>query len=244
MPNEKEVKEPIVPVLAEPTVIERVVPQYVEKVPTMKSRYLLPSGNAQDFFLYVSTTPQEMENMVDNALLFDEIALSRGLLSANQRAGELAVQGAAVSALKEQFGVRPENEVFHCVSIDIEPKAEGKSKVSFYGDGHRQPRDDYATSSLLLLKEDLQAALAPYYKFKLETFEKFGTFAVDFYVETYKSTKLNRVGNPYTNVARGGIKAVDGAAQPAPMKTPPPPESKNPEMPMPPTDGTFDDIPF
>lgn len=185
-----------------------------------KQRYIIASGSVVELSYDGNTTPEQLDNLVANALLLDEIALDAGLIPANQGQGARAVANAETNGLKEKFGVRGENEVFHCISIDIEPKAEGKSKVSFFGNDYKQPRDDYARTSLLLTPEQLQEALAPYYEFQLGTFDKFGTFQVDFYVETYKSKHLNQNGNPYTNVARGGIRALDDAALPELVEAP------------------------
>jgi hypothetical protein len=213
---------------------------------TYKSRYLLPSGNAGEFFIHGITTPEQIDNLIAQAILLDQTALDAGLLSANQTAGAAAIAGNKLALLAQKFGVREGNELMHCISIDITPAREGKSKVEFFGDNFKQPRNDWSTTSLLLTPEQLQEALAPYYEFKLATFDRPETFKTDFYVETYKSKHLNQAGNPYTNVSRGGIYKEDDAAapermsQPAPPPpTPPPTPPAQPEAPQEP-----DDIPF
>jgi hypothetical protein len=217
--------------------------QMTNKVPTVKTRYLAPSGNAFEFFLYVNTTPEDMDNLVQNALEFENVALNGGFISANQTAGAKAIRENKTGALKEQFGIRGENELHKIVSLDIDPQRDGRVKVSFFGDSFKQPRDDYASASLLLSPADMQEALAKYYKFKLGTFQKLGTFAVDFYVETYLSTKLNSAGKPYKNVPKGGIHVAEGAAPPAISEFVPPPQQQEqpPQQEAPPEP---DDIPF
>jgi hypothetical protein len=207
---------------------------------TLKVRYLLPSGTAVEFFIHGNTVPEQVDNLIQNGIMLDEAALEAGLISANQTAGGKAIASAGIEKLKQQFKVREGNELFHCVSIDVEPAREGKSKVAFFGDNFKQPRNDWPTTSLLLEPEQLQEALDPYYTFQLATFDKFGTFAVDFYVETYQSTNLNQYGNPYTNVSRGGIYVLDDATPPAIAEKPEPPEKEEkPDTPPEP-----EDIPF
>jgi hypothetical protein len=207
------------------------------KVSTAKFRMLSPDGVAVEYFVFATTTPEEIDNLIEQSVYAKDQLLAAGFIVPNVGAVNAAIADAGVSALKEEFGVSDKNDIFHCVSMDIEPVRDGKSKVSFFGNGFKQPRDQWAITSLMLDPIDLQKALAPYYEFKLETFDKFGTFDVDFFVETYKSTNLNTRGNPYTNVSRDGIKVRDGAAPPAIGEAPEKPAE--PDAPQEP-----DDIPF
>lgn len=190
---------------------------------TVKARYFLPSGQVDEFFFYGHTTPEQLDNLVANAVLFDEVAATAGLVPANQTAGAQAVQKAAQNKIA---GVREGNEVFHCVSMDILPQADGRSKVMFFGDTYGQPRDKYATCSSLWSPDKLQEMIAPYYEFQQETFGKAATFSVDFNLEYYFSKNTNQAGNPYKNVSK--VHAIEGGAPPAiseaPAAPPPPPE--------------------
>jgi hypothetical protein len=200
---------------------------------TVKSRYFLPSGEVVEFFLYGNTTPDQIDNLIENALLLDSTADEKGLIPANQTAGAAAVQKAAQSKIA---GVREGNEVFHCVSIDILPQADGRSKVEFYGDTYGQPRDKFPTTSSLWTPDKLQELLAPYYEFLQDTFGKAGTFSVDFNVEYYFSKKTNQAGNPYKNVAK--IHPIEGGAEPVVAEKPAPPEPQAPPV------NAQQDIPF
>ena len=175
------------------------------KVSTSKFRVLSKEGVAVEAFIFATTTPQEIDNLIEQSTYAVETFLAAGYLIANPGATNKRLTEAGNDALKQEFGVSEKNDIFHCISIDIEPMREGKSKVSLFGNGFKQPRDQWAITSLMLEPEKLQAALQPYYAFKLETFAVFGTFDVDFYVETYKSKNLNQEGNAYTNVSRGGL---------------------------------------
>jgi hypothetical protein len=196
---------------------------------TMKQRFFLPNGQLVELFAYGDTTPEELENLVQNATLLDEIATGAGLIPANQTAGATAVSNAQTNAVET---ARPGNEVFKCVSIDILPQADGRSKVEFYGDDFKQPRNDYPTTSSLWTPDKLQELIAPYYEFQQDTFKMAGTFAVDMMVEYYFSKKTNQAGNPYKNVAK--VHASEGAAPPvkAPEKKAEEAVSKQDEIPF------------
>ena len=203
--------------------------EVTEKVSTAKFTMLSPEGVAVNLFIFATTTPEEITNLIEQAKYAITQSLESGFVLPNIVAAGKAVASAGLSALKEKFGIRGDNELFHVISIDIDPQRDGRVKVSFFGDQFRQPRDDYASASLLLSPEDMKDALAKYYEFKVETFQKIGTFAVDFYVETYLSSKMNSKGKPYKNVPRGGIHVDDGAEAPAIAEAPAPPE-KTPEQ--------------
>jgi hypothetical protein len=208
---------------------------------TGKFRLLSPEGIAIEFFVFSDTTPEEVEGLLGQTQYTVEQALAAGFLVPNATAATKAVQGAKSDGMKEQFGVRDENELFHCVSLDIDPQRDGRVKVSFYGDSYKQPRDDYASASLLLSPADMQEALAKYYEFKQTTFQKIGTFSVDFYVETYLSSKLNNAGKPYKNVPKGGIHVAAGAEAPVIAEAPAPPAPAPQPLPQ---GAAQDEIPF
>ena len=214
----------------------------VLKVSTAKFRLLNPKGVAVEYFIFATTPPEEVDNLIAQTGFALDQLLAAGYIVPNVGAVKGAIADAGASALKTEFGVSDKNDIFHCISIDIEPMREGKAKVSFFGNGFKQPRDEWAIASLMLEPEKLQEALLPYANFKLERFDTFGTYDVDFYVETYQSKNLNQNGKPYTNVSRGGIKVRDGAAPPSVTVAPAP--QKTETAPSGPPEGTQDDIPF
>jgi hypothetical protein len=225
---------------------EETPPTYLtDKIPTVKFRVLDPEfdGNSVDFFLYASTTDEEIYNLLDRAKRAGQIARELEFSSANMIAGRKAMEDKKLN--EHGFKLRYDtNKLFHVVSIDIIPKPGGVSQVHYYGDSFKQPRDDYFTVSSFGDPKKLQEILAPYYKFKEETFRTAETFAVDFYAEWYESNKINSQGNPYKNLSQ--IHVAEGAVPPARMEAPPPPEPKpeqppeiEPTAPPPP-----DDIPF
>ena len=216
--------------------------EVTEKVSTAKFRMLSPEGVAVEYFIFATTPPEEIENLIAQSAYAVTKLTEAGSIVANAAAAGKSIASAGVSALKEKFGVRGENELFHVVSLDIDPQRDGRVKASFFGNDFKQPRDDYAQASLLLEPADMVEALAPYYTFKLDTFQKIGTFDVDFYVETYLSTKMNQAGKPYKNVPRGGIKVADDAIAPTVATAPEPPAPTQPEQPEAPQEP--DDIPF
>jgi hypothetical protein len=205
---------------------------FVTRPGTVKSRYFLPSGEVVEFFMDGNTTPEQIDNLIENALLLDSTAGEKGLIPANQTAGAAAIQKSAQNKIA---GVREGNEVFHCVSIDILPQADGRSKVEFYGDTYGQPRDKYATTSSLWTPDKLQELLLPYYDFQQDTFGVAGTFNMDCNVEYYFSKKTNQAGNPYKNVAK--VHAIEGASPPSRAEKPAAP-------PPPPPPPAQDEIPF
>ncbi|MHC4370904.1 MAG: hypothetical protein ACYSW8_25115 [Planctomycetota bacterium] len=207
---------------------------------TSKFRLLSPEGIAVEFFSYSDTTPEEVESLVENNKYLIEKALEGGFLVPNATAATKAVQGAKADGMKERFGVRADNDLHKIVSMDVDPQRDGRVKVSFYGDSFKQPRDDYASASLLLAPSDMVEALSKYYTFQIATFQKIATFSVDFYVETYLSTKMNQNGKPYKNVPKGGIHVAEGAAPPALAEAPAPPAPPPAEQPV----AEQQDIPF
>lgn len=203
---------------------------------TITQRYFLPNGEVTEFRIDGNTEPEQIDNLVANAILLDSVALGLGLVPANQTAGAQAVSKAQAASIP---GVREGNEVFKCVSIDISPTPDGRSKVEFFGNGFKQPRDEWAICSSLWTPDKLQELIAPYYEFQQDTFTQFGTFDVEFNVEYYFSKNTNQKGNPYKNVSK--IHAIEGAAPPAKATKPAPapaPETAQTAMEQP------EDIPF
>jgi hypothetical protein len=206
----------------------------VSKVPTVKFRVLDPEfdGNTFDFFLYATTTDEEIYNLLDRAKRAGQIAKELDFSSANMVAGRKAMEERAKN--EHGFKLRYDtNNLFHCVSIDILPQPGGVSQVHYFGNTYKKPRDDYFTVSSYGEPEKLQEILAPYYKFKRETFLQAGTFAVDFYCEWYNSNKMNSQGNPYKNLSQ--IHVAEGAEPPSRMEAPAPPKKEEPKQ---------QDIPF
>ena len=216
----------------------------LEKVSTAKFRMLSPEGVAVEYFIFATTDPEEIENLIDQTGYAITQLQEAGSIVANAVAAGKSIAAAGASALKEKFGIRDANELFHCISLDIDPQRDGRVKASFFGNDFKQPRDDYAQASLLLSPEDIQQALGKYHEFKLETLQKIGTFSVDFYVETYLSSKMNSKGKPYKNVPKGGIHVADGREDPAIAVAPPPPQPPPPQPPQPEAPQQPDDIPF
>lgn len=208
---------------------------------TARTRLIEPNGSVIDFQIQSDTPPEQIENLLSQAKYLVDKALELGFIPANQTQGKQAVA-------KQAAGVKEGNGFFHCVSMDILPLTGGNAKVALFGDEHKQPRDDFATVTINnWAPEALQKALAPYYEFKLETFQRAVTFDVDFMVEWYPSSKINQAGNPYKNLARGGIKPIEGGAAPAIAEAPAPPA---PAPSQPQSDGNWEmppeqqDIPF
>lgn len=206
---------------------------------TGKARYLLPSGTAGEFFIHGNTAPEQIDNLIQNLIELDRVALEAGLVSANMTAGKKTVADAVASKFKLKYDT---NQIYHVVSLDILPQPGGKVKLAFFGDGFKQPRDDYAIVVNTMPIEWALNYLKPYYEFKPETMQKALTFSVDFYLEWYEQKdKLNSHGNPYKNISQ--VHVDEGAEPPALMEAPappPPPPQQEPELP--PTEP--DDIPF
>lgn len=222
--------------------------EVTEKISTAKFRLLSPEGVAVEQFIFATTAPEEIDNLIAQTQYAIEQYLGAGYVVPNIGAATKTIADAGASALKEKFGVRGDNELFHVISMDVDPQRDGRVKVAFFGNSFKQPRDDFASASLLLKPEDMKEALTVYHPFKIETLNKIGTFAVDFYVETYLSSKMNSNGKPYKNVPRGGIHVAEGREDPAIAVAPPPPEPPPPAQPAQPEQPEFpsepDDIPF
>ena len=201
---------------------------------TITQRYFLPTGEVTEFVIAGNTDPDQIDNMVANAVLLDEVAGKAGLVPANQGQGAQAITKAAQAKIA---GVREGNEVFKCISMDITPQADGRSKVEFFGNEFRQPRDKWAICSSLWTPDKLQALIAPYFEFQQDTFNAFGTFDVEFNVEYYFSKNTNQEGNPYKNVSK--IHAIEGAAPPVKAEKP----VTEPDQPPAPVEAP-EDIPF
>jgi hypothetical protein len=207
------------------------------EVATARFALLNKDGVQVSFVVPAGTAPDSMENLIDDALYGVQTALEKGFIAPAATQAGKAVANAEMDGLKEAFGIWGDNELVKCVSIDILPQPGGRTKVEYYGNSHTpdpEGRDKYPTVTQVWEPAKLQETLESYYKFKLETFQKAGSFAVDFYVETYKSDRVSSSGKPYTNLSK--IHVMEGAEPPAIMDTPAPPPPPEPEMP--------DDIPF
>ena len=196
---------------------------------TARQRYILPSATVTEITIDGNTTPEQIDNLIAQVLYLDGQALESKLIPANQVQGKAAQDKSGVAL------TRDDNLVFHVVSMDVVPAANGKASVALFGDTHKQPRDDYATMTISNWKvEELKKIFLPYYEF---SFAKAVSLKVDFMVEYYNSSKLNTQGNPYKNFKALHVK--DDAAAPELMEAPAPPPPVEPEVPAP-----QDDIPF
>lgn len=191
--------------------------------PTFKARYATPAGTVVE--LVIPLDADDVPALIEQALHIDTQALELGLIVANQ----MLAQQAKVAGVKTE---REGNPVFHCVSMDVLPQADGRTKVALFGNTYKQPRDDFATVTMFWTPEELVEKFAPYHNFKADTFRMAGQFNVDFYVEWYESKKTNQAGNPYKNFSKIHVK--DGAV--APTKA----QAKAPASPAP----QQDSIPF
>ena len=189
---------------------------------TAKFRLFSKSGNLVDFIVSDETTPEQVEALVEGVDYFEEQALAKGFVIANQTQGATAVA-------KGTSG----NEAFHAVRMDIYAQTDGRTKVEFFGDTHKQPVDDFLTCSSLWTADKLQELIAPYYEFRQETFQTSQSFKVDMTVEYAFSEKTNKAGNPYKNVKRI---LPAGGAPPERIEKPAPPVEEPVSQP--------DDIPF
>lgn len=178
--------------------------------PTSKARYLTPKGTVVEIVVPLTAGPDEVAAYLEQAKWIDEVALGAGLLVANQTAGNKAVQSAKIGNVSPS---RKGNPMFHCVSIDVLPQADGRTKVALFGDTFKQPRDDYATVTMLWKPSELIEKFLPYHKFAIADFQVPGQYAMDCAVEWYESTKTNQAGNPYKNFS--AVHAIDGGEAPA-----------------------------
>jgi hypothetical protein len=174
--------------------------------PTYKARYTTNAGSVVE--LVIPLDAEDIDALIEQALHIDTRALENGLLVANPMV-KGAVSQAQSAGIKTK---RDGNPVFQCVSMDILPQADGRTKVALFGNTYKQPRDDYATVTMLFKPEELAEKFKEYYQFKVDTFRMAGKFNVDFFVEWYESTKVNNAGRPYKNFA--GIHVKDGAQAP------------------------------
>ena len=191
---------------------------------TAKFAMFTPEGLRVDYIIGDEDTPEQVEALVEGVKYFQEQALAAGNVIANQPQGATAVA-------KGTSG----NEAFHCVRIDILPQSDGRTKVEFYGDTHKQPVDDFLTCSSLWTADKLQELIAPYFEFQQDTFGTAQSFSVDMTVEWKPSKNTNKAGNPYKNVARV---LPAGGGQPARVEKP------QPAAPEAPPANSQEDIPF
>jgi len=176
--------------------------------PTSKARYLTANGTVIELVIPLIASPDEVSALLEQAIYIDGVAVELGLLVANPMAKGAVSQAQSAGVATEREG----NPVFHCVSMDILPQADGRTKVALFGNTYKQPRDDYATVTMMWKPEELVEKFAEYYQFKADTFRMAGSFSVDFYVEWYESNKTNKAGNPYKNFSKIHVK--EGALVP------------------------------
>ena len=200
--------------------------------------YVTPMGQIFPIDIAQEDDIETIGNLLSMVLVVDTLAQDKGLSIMGKKL-ETTPLGAKAAAPPKADGAREGNVLYKVVSIDILPKPDGQVQVAFFGNEFGQPRNMYATVFVnthdKFPVESIQALLAPYHTFKLETFQKAGTYNVDFLVEYWETKdKVNSKGNPYKNVAR--IHVEDGAKKPSVGKAPPQPEGPPPSGP--------EDIPF
>lgn len=86
---------------------------------------------------------------------------------------------------------------FNSVYMTIEPKPGGKVAVNFFGNGHKQPHDDYAEVYVIRSAEQLAKDM-PF--FDSEIFVEAGEYSESLTVGYTLSDKLNSKGNPYKDI--------------------------------------------
>lgn len=197
--------------------------------PTVKARYTTPAGTVQELIVPLSGDGSEdIDALIEQALHVDVRALELGLLVANPMVKAQAQNAQAQGITTQREG----NPVFHCVSMDVLPQADGRTKVALFGNSFKQPRDDYATVTMFWKPEELVTKFAEYYEFKADTFRMAGQFNVDFYVEWYESNKTNKAGNPYKNFSKIHVKEGAEAPSKAEPVAPPPAEPVQGDIPF------------
>lgn len=198
-----------------------------DKVSTAKFQMLDKNGVRVEAFIFATTTPEEIDNLVEQSgyavqkFLEADYVPAQLNVTAKVKAGKEAVVS---SKFKLKYDT---NEIFHVVRLDVLPQPDGKVRLAFYGNSHKEPYDDFPTLSNTMPIEWAHNYLEPYYSFKNETFQRALTFSVDFWLEWYETKgKTNTQGNPYKNISQ--VHVEEGAAPPAIMEAPPPPQQEEP----------------
>lgn len=107
------------------------------------------------------------------------------------------VQAAPVQAAPVPPPVNPPPDVntFVAVKMTVEPRTDGKSKISLFADGHQ-----WADINLIFSPEQAVGTLGHLAPWTQEHFMTATTYDVKYLVAWKNSTKLNSAGNPYKNL--------------------------------------------
>ena len=89
----------------------------------------------------------------------------------------------------------PDVNTFVAVKMTVEPRADGKSKISLFADGHQ-----WADINLIFSPEQAVGTLGHLAPWTQEHFMTATTYDVKYLVAWKNSTKLNSAGNPYKNL--------------------------------------------
>lgn len=89
----------------------------------------------------------------------------------------------------------PDVNTFVAVKMTVEPRADGKSKISLFADGHQ-----WADINLIFTPEQAVGTLGHLAPWTQEHFMTATTYDVKYLVAWKNSTKLNSAGNPYKNL--------------------------------------------
>ena len=106
-------------------------------------------------------------------------------------------------AVPDEYGEENEMNELRAVRMVVEPRADGKIKLTFYAENHKYP-DLYAVRTI----EGAVKMLSEVGAWQTEHLSKPADYSIDYIVNWVYSDKLNSKGNPYKNIV--SIRPVNG----------------------------------